>query len=478
MSDALLISVDPGEVRTALVRDGRLAEYAVERLDATSLVGNIYLGRVARVVPGIDAAFVDCGLPRAVFLAGQDGPPGEGPLARRIHEGEVLVVQVTRDAVGDKGPRVTTRLSLAGRLLVLCPGGEGVAVSRRITDPDERERLTRAVASVSRSATATVVIRTAAEGCDGNDLAADLDFLVDGVRVIESTSAAANAPALLRAELGPVERALRDRLGGSTGRVIIDDRPALTAARAFAADHLPDALDLLEGHAGSTSLFRAHDVEDEIAGLSEPRVSLPSGGALIIQTTEALTVIDVDSAGHTARAAPAGDAAIAINLEAAREIARQLRLRDIGGPAVVDFIGMADDAADQRVVEALASATTSDPAPVRFSAMSEFGMVELTRKRVRPSVFDLLTEPCPTCDGGGRVKTARTVAGEILRAGLQETTARPGRPVTLIAAPAVVDALRGDCANFVVTLERAAGASVALTVEAGLPRDRFEIAIG
>jgi len=417
-------------------------------------------------------------LPRTCFLAGPDGPPGEGPLARKIHEGEALVVQVTRDAVGDKGPRVTTRPSLAGRLLVLCPGGEGVAVSRRITDQTERERLTRAVQSVSRSADATVIVRTAAEECEDNDLAADLDFLVESARAIESEAAAATAPALLRAELGPVERALRDRLSAATNRIIFDDRSALTSARAFAADHMPDALDRLVGHDGLTPLFRAHDVEDEIAGLSQPRVSLRSGGALIIQVTEALTVIDVDSAGHTARTGPAGQAALAINLEAAAEIARQLRLRDIGGPVVVDFIGMTDDKADRHVVEAFASATAIDPAPVRLSAMSEFGMVELTRKRVRPSVFDLLTEPCPTCAGGGRVKTVRTVAGEILRAGLHEASTRPGRPVNLIAAPAVIDALRGDCANFVATLERAAGASVALTLAADLPRDQFEIAIG
>ena len=478
MTDALLISVDPGETRTALLRDGVLTEYAIERSDAASLVGNIYLGRVTRVVPAIDAAFVDCGLGRAGFLAGSDGPPGDGPLARRVHEGEVLTVQVNRDPVAEKGPRVTTRLSLAGRLVVLCPGTEGVAVSRRITDADERLRLTRGVEGAARAAQATIIVRTAAEGCDIRDLTDDLDILVENARDLRAKAGAMRAPARLRAELGPVERALRDRVSSTDGTIIVDDRTALNHARAFAADHCPDALDRLKSHSGPVPLFRAHDLEEQIAELFEPRIVLPSGGALIIEATEAMTVIDVDSAGHTLRSTSKSQETAAINIEAAREVARQIRLRDIGGPIVVDFIGMADDASRQQVVDTLTQAVQADPTPVRLTGMSAFGMVEMTRKRMRPSLADLLTERCPACAGGGRVKTVRTIAGEILRAGLLEAASGAGRSLTVVAAPLVVDALRTRHADFVDRLERASGAPVALTAEGHMPRDQYEIAVG
>lgn len=478
MTDLLLISVDPGETRTALLRDGRLAEYGVERADAASLVGNIYLGRVTRVVPSIDAAFVDCGVGRTGFLAGPDGPPGDGPLARRVQEGQALLVQINRDPVGEKGPRVTSRLSIAGRLLVLCPGASGVAVSRRITDPEERQRLTRPVQGATGAAEASVIIRTAAEGCEIKDLNDDIETLLEIWRDIQAKANSATAPVRLKAELGPVERALRDKVAGTRGDIVIDDRTAMTQARAFAADHFPEALDRLKRHEGASPLFRSYDLEDEIESLCEPRVALPIGGALTIQATEALTVIDVDSAGHTGRAASNAQGAVAINLEAAGEVARQLRLRDIGGPIVVDFIGMPDGASNERVVDALAQATRADPAPVRIADMSAFGMVEMTRKRMRPSIADLLTEPCAVCGGDGRIKTVRTVAGEILRAGLLEAAARPGRPLTIVAAPAVVEGLRSEYAGFMERLERAAAAPVMLTADAQARRDHFEIAAG
>jgi ribonuclease G len=474
-SETLLISVDPCDVRSAVLRDGRLVEYAIEHSGGESLVGNIYRGRVARVASGIDAAFVECGLARDGFLPGADAPPGDDPLDRRIHEGQALTVQVVRDAVDDKGPRLTTRVTLPGRLLVLSLGGEGVSVSRRISDPAERRRLAKGLEDRIGDLDVGVIVRTVAEGCDLDDLALDLDALVESAGAIDS--ATESAPALLRAELGPVERLLRDRLGREPDAVIIDDPDTLAHGTAYARDTMPALAERFELHRDPEPLFRAYDIEGDIAGLIERHVALASGGALVIDATEALTVIDVDSAGRGARTGRAGDAALATNLEAADEIARQLRLRNIGGLIAIDFIGLAKSDDKARTVEALSAAVKGDPMPVRVSEMSEFGVVQLTRKQQRPGVLDSLTEPCPTCGGGGRLKSPRTVAAELVRETLSEARSRPGRPVSIIASPPVAAELRDEGAALLRTVERAVGAKVEIVSEAGRPRESYDVAV-
>lgn len=475
--ERLLISVDPCEVRSAVLRDDRLVDYAVEHRSGESLVGNVYLGRVARIAGGIDAAFLDCGLARDGFLAGQDGPPGDGTIDRRVHEGEAMVVQVSRDPVGEKGARLTTRVTLPGRMLVLCPGGDGVTVSRRIEDAGERQRLSAALEAHIDDLDAGVIVRTAAEGCSPADLAADLAALIDVAARIDAARAAASAPALLRAELGPVERVLRDRLGREPDLVIVDDGEIFALALAYAREAIPALVDRIELYRGPEPLFRAHDIEDEVAGLIDPRVALASGGALVIEATEALTVIDVDSAGRSARTGRAGDAALATNLDAAAEIARQMRLRTIGGLIAIDFIGMASADEKCQVVAALTAAVAADPVPARVSEMSAFGVVQITRKQERPGLVDSLTEPCPTCGGGGRLKSARAVAAEIVRDALAEARFRPGHAVSIIASPPVAAYLRGDGGALLHTLERAVGARVDVVAEAGRPRASYDVAV-
>lgn len=475
--ESLLISVDPCEVRSAVLRDGRLIDYAVEHRADESLVGNVYLGRVARVTGGIDAAFIDCGLARDGFLAGADGPPGDGTIDRRLHEGAALVVQVVRDPVAEKGARLTTRVTLPGRMLVLCPGGEGVSVSRRIEDGTERRRLSAGLEERMQGLDVGVIVRTAAEECAPEALVADFDALIGVAQAMEQARAAATAPALLRAELGPVERVLRDRLGREPDSVIADDPETLALGTSYARAFMPALVDRFVLHRDGEPLFRAHDIEDEIAGLIEPRVALASGGALVIEATEALTVIDVDSGGRSARTGRSGDAALATNLDAAGEIARQLRLRNIGGLIAIDFIGMAKSSERRHVVETLGAAITADPVPARVSEMSEFGVVQVTRKQERPGLVDSLTEPCPTCGGGGRIKSARAVAAEIVRDALNEARLRPGHAVSIVASPPVAACLRDQGAALLQTLERAVGARVEVVAEAGRPRASYDVAV-
>jgi ribonuclease G len=466
MAERLLISVQPGEIRSAVVVDGRLSEFSLERTDRVSLVGNVYLGRVSGLAPGIDAAFVDCGLARAGFLAARDAP---GPIGGRVGEGDSVLVQAIRDPSDDKGAKLTARPALAGRLLVLCPGRPGLSLSRRIGDRGERARLARAVEAV-RGSDVSIVVRTAAVGADADSLAAELAHLREAWRRIEHARAEARAPALLHRESGPLERVLRDRIGAAQ-EVVVDERDAFAAAKAFCEHAVPGATVTL--HAAPEPLFRAHGVEAEIDSLSEPRVALPSGGALVIEPTRALTVIDVDS---SAFAGAGSNAALATNLEAAAESARQLRLRNIGGLVVIDFIGMADPADRARVQRALADAAAGDAVGVRVAPMSEFGVVELTRKRVRESLAEALGEPCAHCRGEGRIKSARAVASEIVRAGLTEARAQPGRALSIRAAPEVVAVLGDDGAGLVRALGRAAAARVDLVADEGRGRDSFEVA--
>ncbi|HEX9768636.1 MAG TPA: Rne/Rng family ribonuclease [Kiloniellales bacterium] len=407
MAEVLLISAGSGEVRHALVRDGRLVDYAVEPAGAPSLVGNVYAGRITRVAPGPRAAFVDCGLDRSAFLPLEDV---------NLFEGQSLPVQVVSDPVADKGARVTTRLALAGRLLVLCAGGGAITVSRRIADAAERGRLERLVAEMARPDGAGIVVRTLAEGADEAALAADLAALVEAWAGLSERGARAASPALLHQEPGPVERALREAAAPAIEQVVVDDRAALAAARAYCRRAAPALKARLALHAAPEPLFARYGIDDEVASLLDARVALKSGAAITIERTRALVAVDVDSAG----AAGAAGRALAVNLEAAAEIARQLRLRSIGGLVVIDFIGMAGEGARARVMAALGDALAADPAPVRIAPMSEFGVVELTRKRVRPALAELLCAPCPACAGVGLVERARRGA-EVVRA------AAPGR---------------------------------------------------
>lgn len=483
MIDEILLSVAPGETRTALLSGGRLVEYMLDRAGDADITGNIYLGRVQKLMPGIDAAFVDIGLGRAGFLTFEDmggGEPGEArrgrvAIAERVHEGEAILVQVGKAAVADKGPRLTTRLGLPGRYLVFTPERDRIALSRRIADAEERARLAELVEAVAEDGEG-FVLRTLAAGAEAAELAADARFLRALWREVREAAAAAVPPFCAYREPQPVERVLRDYGDAALRRIRIDDRAAFAAARDYCARFLPHLRDRLELYAGDgegTPLFRDADIEQAIAETLLPRVTMPSGAGIVIERVEALTAIDVNTGGSVGNGLD--DTILATNLEAAAEVARQIRLRNIAGLIVVDFIRMERPTDADKVVAALRAAVAGDPMAVEVGEMSPMGLVELTRKRGRPSLADMLTERCASCGGEGRVTAAVTVALEALRALRAEGRRTPGAALLLAAAPEVIDALEGPAAPAREELEAELGRALALRREPEYHREHYDI---
>lgn len=473
MSDELLINVVPGEIRAAIVSDGRLVELTVERRRRASRVGDVYLGRVERIVPGMNAAFVDVGAGRAGFLgldAARDGGGADG-----LDEGQAVTVQVVKDAIGRKGMQLGRRIALPGRHLVYAPDQDRIALSRRIEDEAERARLEALMAGIARPGEG-FILRTAAVGAAGDALAGDADSLRALWSDIEAARGEAHPPALLHGELDPVLRIVRDELTPAMAAVRIDGAEELAAARAFCARVMPGLADRLAPHVGNDPIFDRYGVEEEIARAGEPRLRLPSGGWIVIQQTEALTAIDVNSGSFTDAARPE-DTAHHTNREAALEIARQIRLRNLGGLIVIDFIHMEDDAHWDEVLGRLEGEMTKDRTPARLIGRTAAGLVELTRRRRRESLLQALTEECDQCDGGGRMPTVDTVAGDILRELRREArVAGPGR-FGVFACAEVIEALEGPWRAALDEWTGRLGRGVTLRRDDEYARDGFDIVV-
>ena len=485
MNKEILINAGIGELRVAIVEDGRLQELFFERSignnDGTtrrrgaghSLIGNIILGRVQRVLPGMQAAFVDIGLDRAGFLGAREAKcladfheleslaasaeahahsnSAEGLASEErtprigdcVHEGEDIVVQVVKDPIGEKGARLSANISMPGRLLVLIPNQKGIALSRRIEDEAERERLTRLCQEMvaegnGRLATGTgYIVRSAAIGAELPELREDAERLREAWADVSARRTSLRAPATLHQELEPIERVMRDEVDADTTRVIIDDMTALAAARAYCRRAMPEADNRLELFQGPGLIFDLHDVEDEIERLAATRVPLVSGGWITIECTEALTAIDVNSGSYT-EAGGLEETSLFVNLEAAEEIGRQLRLRGVGGLIVIDFIHVSEPANAEKLIAALEESLARDRTPAQVLPMSEFGLVEVTRKRVRDPVMRMMTECCRPCRGRGRVRSSESVVFEIFRRIEREAQHAPGRVMNVRASPEVV----------------------------------------
>jgi ribonuclease G len=446
----VLINAGAGEVRVAVMEDGVLDQLWLERTigfeeipgrkrgsaasGSRSIVGDIILGRVQRVLPAMQAAFVNVGLDRAGFLAAREARPRtaifrDDPytdedrqlrISDFVREGEEILVQVVKDPIAEKGARLSANITIPGRLLILVANSPGVALSRRIEDEAERSRLTQTVQGFASDKTgeliggAGYILRTAAIGASESELREDALRLSAAWSAIATQRKGAASPATLHMDLGPIERALRDEVDTSVSRVVIDDREAVAAAHAYAARAMPELRDRIHFHDSRTPLFEGWGIEDEIALLVQPRVPLPSGGWITVEATEALTAIDVNS-GSYIEAGGLEETSLKVNLEAAEAIGRQLRLRGIGGLIVIDFIHLESDANIQRVLDALNLACAKGRVPSQILGMSEFGLVEMTRKRVRDPLATRLTEDCRRCDGHGRRKTVETVAVEMMR---------------------------------------------------------------
>jgi ribonuclease G len=497
MGQEVLITVGPGETRVAVLHDGRLEDFYLERTaglgeDAGraghSVLGNIILGRVQRVLPAMQAAFVEVGLERAGFLGAKEARcladlPGfhDGALphiGKCVREGEAILVQVIKDPIGDKGARLSANVTIPGRLLVLVPNQKGVALSRRIEDEAERARLTGLIEGFAGEpgvlAEAGYIVRTVAIGAGEAELREDAERLAARWRELEAMKARAKVPSTVYCDLDPIARTLRDVVDAETDRILIDDAEALAEARAYAAEAMPEVLPKLALYTAPIPLFDAFDLEDEIEALLRPKVALSCGGWITIEGTEALTAIDVNSGSFTASTG-LEETSLRINLDAAAEIGRQLRLRAIGGLVVIDFIHLNDAENIAKVLQTLALSLGADRVPTQIAPMSEFGLVELTRKRVRDPLVKFLTEPHRGSLPGGRVKTVATAANEFLRAIERAARAEPGAMLLARANPEIVRWIEAEPV-LLTRLAARIGARVRLEPREGLARDRFDIA--
>ncbi len=491
MSEEILVNVTPMETRVAVVENGTTQDIQIERSAARGIVGNIYAGKVVRVLPGMQAAFVDIGAERTSFIHASDILPvdGEGREDRSrqsgnirdfLHEGQKVVVQVTKDPLGTKGARLTTQLSVSSRYLVLMPQSDHVGISQRIDDPAERERLQRllaeGLAAESLEGQGGYILRTAAEGAGEEEIRADLRFLKRLWAVVSRRAAAAQRPELLYEDLPLHLRVARDLARTGVDRILLDSRESFAAVQEFCEKYVPEVGDLLELYAGARPLFELYGIEDEIRRALSRKVDLKSGGYLVIDQTEAMTTIDVNTGSFVGRRS-LEETIYKTNLEAAAMVARQLRVRNLGGIIIVDFIDMRDEEHRRQVHRALEKAMQRDPARNKITGVSELGLVEMTRKRTRESLTQLLCEECPVCAGRGVLKTAETVCYEIFREIIRDARAYENDNLMVLAAQPVVDRLLDEESANVADVEEFIGKTISFRVEPAYSQEHFDIVL-
>ena len=480
-SDNVLIEVRPGRVRTALIENGRLAELIVEDESAPSLVGNIYLGRVEKVIDSLNAAFVDLGLERSGFLAlaevrlpGAQGNSKES-ISRHLCEGDKIVVQVQRDPFEDKGPKLTTRLALTARTVILTPGDPAIRISRRIDDKQPRDRL-ETLLGKNAGPEDGFIVRTAATGAPDEDIVADIDFLHKAFLGLEAGRDAGSPPALLWGVTDGVLRALRDLVPADAAKIVIDDTPAYLKARTYLEKQAPGLLERLICHNSSAPVFGDENLAEDLERALAVTVALPSGGSVIFSETPALVAIDINAAG-TAKGGRE-QSSLKTNLEAAEEIARQVRLRNLSGLLVIDFVSMKNRDNGSKLLETLKRLVSGDPNQVFVGGFTRFGLVEMTRKRTRPSLATSLGRSCSTCGGAGAVLSPRSIAYEALDRLRVEVEAQPAQELELKTSNIVADALKGPLKEAVTALEKRLACKVSLSVDPVMEGEDFDIARG
>jgi len=486
MAEDILINVTPQETRVAVMVNGVVQELHLERTANRGLVGNIYMGRVVRVLPGMQSAFIEIGLERAAFLHVADiweeranGESGGGAAARPIEkilaEGQPLMVQVVKDPIGTKGARLSTQLSIAGRLLVYLPQDSHIGISQRIEDETGRkllrEKLQQQLPPEERGG---YIIRTVAESATDAELANDVAYLRRLWGTIRERAQTSHAPSLLHQDLLLAQRVLRDFAHEDTGRIVVDSRETFARLQAFATDYVPKALPKIEHYAGERPLFDLANVEEEIEKALARRVELKSGGYLIIDQTEALTTIDVNTGGFVGLR-NFDDTIFKTNLEAAQVMARQLRLRNLGGIIILDFIDMENPDHRAAVLAELNKALARDRTKMTLNGFTQLGLVEMTRKRTRESLEHVLCEPCPTCQGRGTVKTARTVCYEILREILREARQFDAREFRILGAQSVIDLFLEEESQSLAMLGDFIGKPVSMQVETSYTQEQFDV---
>jgi len=493
MSEEVLINITPQETRIAMVENGVLQEISIERSRSRGMVGNIYRGRVTRVLPGMEAAFIDIGEERAAFLHVSDvelktddpdtevesAPPSIDTLLR---PGQTLLVQVIKDPIGTKGARLTTEITIPSRYLVYVPRGRNIGVSSRIEDRAERERLKTSLTELitaeegSLDGVGGLILRTAAEGVEDEQLRHDYRFLRRLWSNLDERRKSMTDPGLVYEDLPLALRTLRDTLGQFVEKIRIDSRETYHRAIAFAEEMVPDILPLVEHYPGERPIFELHNIEEEIQRALEKRVALKSGGYIVIDQTEAMTTIDVNTGafvGHKTLE----ETIFKTNLEAAAAIARQLRLRNLGGIIIIDFIDMTEPEHRVQVHQALNRALERDHARTKVCDVSTLGLVEMTRKRTRESLEHVLCETCPVCAGRGSVKTAETVCYEIFREVTREARQYQPKSMLVIAGPAVIDRLREEDSTSLAELQEFTGVPLKLQIDLHYLPEQYDIVL-
>ena len=484
MSDEILINVTPSETRVAVVENGLLQEVHIERANRRGLVGNIYKGRVSRVLPGIQAAFLEVGLERTAFLHAADIHVATPDLAaddRRqaedisvlLSEGQEVVVQVIKDPLGTKGARLTTHITLPSRYLVYVPYINSIGISQKIEDEEERKRLRDFVAGHTNDS-GGYIIRTAAEGATAEDLAEDMDFLHRLWNVIQQRIQTPEGSKLVYDSLPLEIRILRDFAVKTIDKVRVDSRETCQRVIDFTNKFIPELVDRIEHYPGERPIFDLYSIDDEIQKALGSKVQLKSGGYLFIDQTESMTTIDVNTGAFVGHR-NLEETIFKTNLEASQAIARQLRLRNLGGIIIIDFIDMTEEEHKRQVFRSLQKSLEQDRAKHHICEVSPLGLVEMTRERTRESLEHVLCETCPVCDGRGSVKTRETTCYEIFREILRQSRQFEAQQFLVLAAQDVVNMLQDDESRSLAELETFIGKSVKLQVETLYTQEQFDV---
>ncbi len=495
MSEELLINVTPRETRVALVENGMLQELHIERASRRGVVGNVYKGRVQRVMPGMQAAFVEIGLDRAAFLHASDvvrlplepadsavgeaaaaAPAPTPAIASLLHEGQEIVVQVVKDPIGGKGARLTTQISIPSRYLVLLPYSRVIGVSARIEDEVERARLKAIVAELASGSSAGYIVRTNAEGQEAESLAEDVAYLHRAWQLIRDAGTDGKVGKTIYDDLALPLRALRDMMSREVDKVRVDSRETYERMVGFAQQFMPELADRVEHYSGERPVFDLYGIEDEIQRAMLKEVPLKSGGHLIVDQTEAMTTVDVNTGSFLGQR-NLEETVYRTNLEAAQAVARQLRLRNLGGIIIIDFIDMVDEEHKRQVLRTLEKGLARDHAKTAVHDFSPLGLVEMTRKRTTESLERQLCEPCHECGGRGTLRTSETIMYEIFREITRAVRQFEASQLLVIASTMVVSKITEEESASVAELEEFLGKSIRFQADDQYAQEQFDVVL-
>ena len=508
MFTELVINVTEHETRVALLEDGTIVELFVDRKDESNIAGNIYKGRVQRVLPGMQAAFVDIGLNQAAFIHVRDvigevhqeyerffleneeeaEPVRDAPISEEkpngnsaksllieemLSEGQEILVQVSKSPLGSKGARVTSHVSLPGRFLVLMPTSEHIGISRRIEDETERKRLKNTILELKND-TFGYIARTVSEGLPGEKIYYEMNFLKNLWEKIQDKYRRLSAPALLHQELSVVLRAVRDLFTHEADKLVIDSRLGYESVLSFLDEFMPNLKDSIELYEGSEPIFDAYNLEGDISRALKKKVWLKSGGYIVLENCEALVAIDVNTGRYVGKH-NLEETILKTNLEAVKEIAYQIRLRDLGGIIIIDFIDMEKVSNQEKVFNALKEAFKKDRSKTHVLPISELGLVQMTRKRIRKPLNRMLCEPCFYCEGEGYLMSRQSICYNIYREVIRDSGDIPGKRLTLMVNPEIAERLHGEENHIILSLEQALGKSIIIYPNQRYHMEEYEI---